>query len=268
MIADLVQHGRELLAAHPGVHAIGVPIGGPLDAGRGIIQSPPNLPGWNEIPLRQILEHELSLPVHIQHDAAACAIAERLWGAARGLDHIAYLTCGTGFGVGLILGGRVHYGANGHNCEIGHVRYRDDGPTAFGKRGCLEAYGAGSSLSRLAAWKFPARWAAHPPTSPEIGTLASQGDADAREIVAINAVAVGQTCALLADLFFPEMIVLGSLAGYLGEPWLAKLQEAFKSEALPAATKSCQIVPAGLGKNLQDCSALAAAIGIELGSGY
>jgi glucokinase len=207
-----------------------------------------------------MLERELSLPVHIQHDAAACAIAERLWGAARGLDHVAYLTCGTGFGVGLILGGRVHYGANGHNCEIGHVRYRDDGPEAFGKRGSLEAYGAGSSLSRLAAWKFPDRWAAHPPTSPEIAALAHRGDTDAREIVAINALAVGQTCALLADLFFPEMIVLGSLASYLGQPWLAKVHAAFETEALADAVKSCRIVPAGLGKRLQDCSALAAAI--------
>jgi len=261
MIADLVRYGRELLRAHPSAQTVGVPIGGPLDAARGIIQSPPNLPGWDEIPLRQILQHELSLPVHIQHDAAACAMAERLWGAARGLNHIAYLTCGTGFGVGLILGGRVHYGANGHNCEIGHVRYRDDGPEAFGKRGSLEAFGAGSSLSRLAAWKFPARWAAHPPTSPEIGAQAAQGDADAVEVVAINAVAVGQTCALLADLFFPEMIVLGSLANYLGEPWLAKLHAAFEAEALPAAVNSCRIVPAGLGKKLQDCSALAAAMG-------
>jgi glucokinase len=260
MIADLLGHARELIRAHPGVQAVGVPIGGPLDAARGIIQSPPNLPGWDNIPLKEILERELSLPVRIEHDAAACALAERLWGAARGLDHIAYLTCGTGFGVGLILGGRVHYGAQGHNCEIGHARYREAGPVAFGKRGSLEAYCAGSSLTRLAAWKFPQRWADLPPTSPQIGALAQQGDLDAREIVAINATAVGHTCAFLADLFFPQMIVLGSLASYLGEPWLAKVHESFEAEALADAVKSCQILPAGLGRRLQDCSALAAAM--------
>jgi len=260
MIADLLHYARDLICAHPGIHAVGVPIGGPLNAARGIIQSPPNLPGWDNIPLQEILERELALPVRIEHDAAACAVAERLWGAARGLDHVAYLTCGTGFGVGLILGGRVHYGAQGHNCEIGHARYREDGPTAFGKRGSLEAYCAGSSLARLAAWKFPNRWADHPPTSPQIGALAQQGDPEACEIVAINATAVGHTCALLADLFFPEMIVLGSLASYLGDPWLAKVHEAFDSEALPDAVKSCQICPAGLGRRLQDCSALAAAM--------
>jgi glucokinase len=162
--------------------------------------------------------------------------------------------------VGLILGGRVHYGTQGHNCEIGHARYREEGPIAFGRRGSLEAYCAGSSLARLAAWKFPKRWADHPPASPQIGALAAQGDPDAREIVAINATAVGHTCAFLADLLFPEMIVLGSLAGYLGEAWLAKVHEAFESEALSDGVKCCQIRPAGLGKRLQDCSALAAAM--------
>jgi glucokinase len=262
MIDDLLRNGRELMSAHHGVRAAGVPIGGPLDAARGVIHSPPNLPGWDHIPLREILERELSLPVRVEHDAAACALAERLWGAARGFDHVAYLTCGTGFGVGLILGGRVHYGARGHNCEIGHARYRDDGPEAFGKRGSLEAYCAGSSLTRLAAWKFPSRWTKQPPTPPQIGELASQGDADAQEIIAINARAVGETCALLADLFFPEIIVLGSLASHLGEPWLAQVRAAFSAEALPTAFKACQLVPAGLGRRLQDCSALAAAMNV------
>ncbi len=262
MIDDLVRHGRELLSIHGGARAVGVAIGGPLDAVRGIIHSPPNLPGWDDIPLREILSRAFSLPVRIEHDAAACAMAERQWGAARGLDHLAYLTCGTGFGVGLILDGRVHYGAGGRSCEIGHVRYRDDGPEAFGKKGSLEAYCAGSSLRRLAAWKFPVRWGGQPPSSPEISALAECGDADAAAVVSMNARAVGQTCAMLADLLFLEMIVLGSLASHLGEPWLMQVRRAFAEEALREAAGACRIVPAGLGARLQDCSALAAAMAV------
>ena len=261
MIDDLLHNARELASAYPAssIRGVGVSIGGPLDAAHGIIHSPPNLPGWDNIPLRQILEQKLSLPVNVHHDAAACAIAEHRWGAARGLDHLAYLTCGTGFGVGLILAGRVHYGANGHNCEIGHARYRDDGPEAFGKRGSLEAYCAGSSLTRLAAWKFPVRWQKYPPSPPQIADLARQGDPDAAAVITLNAVATGQTCAMLADLLFPQLIVLGSLAIHLGESWLAQVRQTYLAEALPQAAKVCPVVPAGLGDRLQDLSALAAA---------
>jgi glucokinase len=258
MIADLLREARALMNVHHGVVACGVSIGGPLDAKQGVILSPPNLPGWDQIPLREQLSAALSLPVRVEHDAAACAVAEYRWGAARGASPACYLTCGTGFGVGILFGGVPHYGAGGNTCEIGHVRYRIDGPTAFGKQGSFEAYCAGSSLSRLAAWRFPQRWST-PPSGPELSALAQSGDADADEVLAISARAVGDACALLADLLVPEVIVLGSLATYLGQPWITRVRSAFEAEALPSAAGACRIVPSALGRRLQDCSALAAA---------
>ena len=258
MIADLLRHGRELLAAHGDATACGVSIGGPLNVDAGVILSPPNLPGWDAVPLKARLAEALAMPVRVEHDAAACILAEFHWGAARGASPACYLTCGTGFGVGLLVGGVPHYGARGNTCEIGHVRYRDDGPLAFGKRGCFEAFGAGSSLGRIAAWRFPERWP-HPPGGPELSALARAGDADAADVLAINARAVGDACALLADLLVPEVIVLGSLAAYLGEPWLAQVRRAYEAEVLPSTAAACRIVPSGLGSRLQDCSALAAA---------
>ena len=97
------------------------------------------------------------LPARIEHDAAACCLAEYHWGLGIGRSRLVYLTCGTGFGAGIVIDGKPYYGAGGRTVEIGHARFRDDGPEAFGKIGCVEAYRAGASLGKLAAWKFPGR---------------------------------------------------------------------------------------------------------------
>ncbi|MFA4943997.1 MAG: ROK family protein [Lentisphaeria bacterium] len=258
MLATILETAAEMAAKHPGLAAVGVSIGGPLDAKDGVIQSPPNLPGWDNVPLKSILAERLSLPVQVGHDAAACALAECCWGAAQGLNRVAYLTCGTGFGIGLVFDGKIYCGAHGHNCEIGHARYAEDGPVAFGKAGSFEAYCAGSALGRIAAWKFPNLWPKAPP-SEEISKLAKGGHPEARQVVAINARAVGRACALIADMLFPDIIILGSLANHLGKLWLDQVQDAFAAEALPAAHQACRIAPSALGKRLQDFSALAVA---------
>lgn len=259
MIDELVEHAKDLLKKHPGILRVGVPIGGPLDANRGIIDSPPNLPGWDSIPLQTILQDRLKLPARVDHDAAACALAEQRWGAGKGAARLIYLTCGTGFGAGILIDGLPYYGRDGRSPEIGHVRYAEDGPVAFGKKGCFESYASGSSLRLLAAWKFPDRWGDKPPEPPEIGQLASSGDPDALEVLSINAGAVGDACALVADLFVPEVIVLGSLSLYLGDAWFQQVEARFHEQALAAHVEGCRLTSPGLGDRLQDCSALAVA---------
>ncbi len=258
MIDEIIVNAMKMKSKYPGICSIGVSIGGPLDAKNGIIQSPPNLPGWDNIPLKKILKEKFSLPIHVDHDAGACALAEYYWGAAKDLHSVAYLTCGTGFGIGLVIDGNIYYGAHGHNCEIGHARYADDGPTAFGKAGCFESYCAGSSLGRIASWKFPSVWP-NAPTSEEIGRLAEAGNYEALQVVEINAHAVGRACSLIADMLYPDMIILGSLANHLGKRWIDKVKSVFRDEVLPDARKVCKIAPSVLGKKLQDYSAIAAA---------
>jgi glucokinase len=260
MIDDLCRHASALCRADKPVVSVGVSIGGPLDAAKGIIYSPPNLPGWDVVPLRSILEERLRLPVRVEHDAAACAWAEHLWGAGKNATRLVYLTCGTGLGVGFVIDNDIYRGAEGQNCEIGHARYQDSGPTAFGKAGSIEAFCAASSLGRLAAWYYPQRWSAVP-SSAEVAEMGASGDADAQQVIAANARAVGDLCALLGDLLRPDRIVLGSLAKYLGESWIQSVRERFEMESLPDTARICRIVPAGLGDRLQDCSALAVAIG-------
>ena len=260
MMDELIEVSTSMMKEHPRIHGIGVSIGGPLDAWTGIVYSPPNLPGWDGIPLRSILESRLDRPARVDHDAAACALAEVTWGAGRDAERLVYLTCGTGFGAGLVIDGQPYYGRNGMSPEIGHIRYLDDGPEAFGKRGCFEAMASGTSLSRLAGWKFPERWKNRPSSPAEVGCLAREGDADAGEVLAINATAVGDACALVADLLAPNVIVLGSLAQYLGGPWIEQVRTRFREQALASVYEGCALVSPGLGNRLQDCSALAAAM--------
>lgn len=259
MIGEFVDRAKVLCGAHDGIRSVGVSIGGPLDANRGIIHSPPNLPGWDSVPLLSILEKRVGLPVRVDHDAAACAMAEHRWGSGDGAERLVYLTCGTGFGAGILLGGVPYYGRDGRSPEVGHVRYRDEGPVAYGKEGCFESYASGTSLRLLAAWQFPDRWGAAPPDPSEIGTLAAGGDPDAREVLFTNARAVGDACAMVADVFVPDVIVLGSLSLYLGEDWLRCVEARFRRQALPEYAENCRVVPPGLGNRLQDCSALAVA---------
>ncbi len=259
MIEGLIQAGREMCEAFVQPEAVGVAIGGPLDAEAGLIHQPPNLPGWDAVPLRQILERELHLPVGLEHDAAACALAEAVWGAGRGARRLVYFTAGTGFGAGLVIDGEPYYGAGGRPPEIGHLRLADDGPVAFGRRGSVEALCAASALGRIAAWKLPDRWPS-PPDSAEIASLAAGGDPEAAAVVEINAVSVGRVSALVADLLQPDLIVIGSLARYLGEPWLERVREVFRQEALDRAAAGCRLRASALGDRLQDLSALIAGV--------
>lgn len=257
MIAEFLTHARQLLQQHPGVTRVGVSIGGPLDSVRGIVLSPPNLPGWDNIPLKQRLECDLALPAGVLHDAAACALAEYRWGAGQKSERLAYFTCGTGIGIGMVFDGKPYLGAAGRSPEIGHARLWDRGPVGFGKEGSVEAICSGEGLSRLAKWFYPARWPDGCPGA-ELAKLARAGDADALQIIRTSAQATGRTCAWTADMLFLDCIVLGSLAVHLGDLWLPVVRETFAAEVLDHVCQTCRIVPSQLA-DLQDLSAVAAA---------
>jgi len=239
----------------PSASGVGIAIGGPCDVVRGIVIHTPHLPFY-DFPLAERLAKDVGLPVRIHHDAAACALAEWRWGPDAGVAGLAYLTCGTGFGVGLILDGKPRYGTTGHSPEIGHVRYRDDGPDIFGKPGCFEGFGSGTALQMLAQLRDPAGLGRLAPSL--ITELAKKGDPLAAEIVGENEAAVGAACALLADLLVVDVIVLGSLARYLGPAWIEGVRRTFEREALPANVAHCRLrAPI---EDVQDLSGLAAAL--------
>ncbi len=266
--AELIEHANAMLAnasaSRRPAGAVSVSIGGPLSIDAGIVLSPPNLPGWDNIPLRTLLEERTRLPVYVEHDGNAGALAEWYFGAARGAQNVIFLTAGTGFGAGLILNGRLYRGTCDLAGEVGHVRIAATGPTAFGKAGSWEALCGGAGIAKLAGRLFPNRWTAedaeHAVTTRDLADLARAGDTDALAVFDEVGRHLGRGLAMLVDILNPDVIVLGSLAVRLGEPLLAPARQVVAREALPPAVAACRIVPAGLGERLGDVAGLTAAI--------
>ena len=240
--------------------SISVSIGGPLDVKEGIIFSPPNLPGWDKIPLKGLLQQRFGLPVYLEHDGNAGALAEYFFGAGQGFRNIIFMTLGTGLGAGLILNGRLYRGTTDTAGEIGHIRIAETGPVAYGKEGSLEGYCSGSGLAKLAQDLFPARWSRGDVTAEEVGRLAGQGDADALKVVQVAAKYLGRGLAILVDILNPEVIIVGSLALRLGRLLLGPAIREMHNESLSRAASVCKVTVPALGERLGDVAALCAAI--------
>lgn len=240
-------------------NAISVSIGGPLDIPNGIIQSPPNLPGWNMIPLKELLGTRFGLPVWVEHDGNTGALAEWLFGAGKGLQTVLFLTMGTGFGAGLIIGGRLHRGITSTAGEIGHIRLAEDGPYGFGKHGSAEGFCSGSGMARLATLMFPHRFSAAV-TARDLTDLAFSGDVDAAAVIAQTGKYLGRALAVLVDLLNPEMIIIGSMALRLGDLVLQPARAELQREGLPQAVAGVKVTTPQLGEGLQDIAAFCGAV--------
>ena len=147
----------EMMARHSlsadNVQALGISCGGPLNSKTGRVLSPPNLFGWDDIPIVELMETRYGIPTALQNDANACALAEWRFGAARGFENVIFCTFGTGMGSGLILDGRLYEGTTGMAGEIGHLRLSEHGPVGFGKEGSFEGFCSGGGIAQLARTK-------------------------------------------------------------------------------------------------------------------
>ena len=250
------------------VMAAGISCGGPLDSERGVILSPPNLPGWDAVPVVQQVRDATGLPTRLENDANAGALAEWQFGAGRGCRNLVFLTAGTGMGAGLILGGRLYRGEQDLAGEVGHMRLAEDGPTGYGKAGSFEGYCSGGGIAQLGRSMLAEP---HPPspldridpallTTHDIAQAAAEGDSLARQIVQTSGRMLGKGLAVLIDCLNPELIVIGSLALRLGRLWLDPAMAVVDAEALDPARRACRIVPAGLGEAVGDLASLAVAL--------
>ncbi|MDR0714561.1 MAG: ROK family protein [Bacteroidales bacterium] len=254
------------------IAACGVSCGGPLDSKKGIVMSPPNLPGWDNIPLVELLENRYGIKTGVQNDANACALAEWKYGAARGYNHAVFLTFGTGMGAGLILDGRLYVGANDMAGEVGHIRLERFGPVGYGKAGSFEGFCSGGGLAQLAQTKTYEKFQMgeqvsfcknlneiHSINAKMLADVAFAGDETALEIFEICGHYLGHALSILIDILNPEMIVLGSIyarAQQLIEPSMRKIIE---TETIPYSRNVCKIEPAELGENIGDYAALSVA---------
>jgi glucokinase len=263
---------REALCAHPArLAAIGVSCGGPLDAEAGVIQAPPNLWTWVDVPIRALLEHEFGAPCRLENDANAGAVAEHRFGAGRGTKDMAFLTMGTGLGAGVIAGGRLLRGATGMAGEIGHVRLTRTGPVGYHKAGSVEGWASGGGLAQQAEVAVRAGRATvlagvlernGAVTARDVAEAAHSGDAVAKHLIRRTGTRLGQALAILVDVLNPERIVIGGLAMRLGEELLEPARATLRREALAQSAEACRIVPAELGEHIGDAAALSVAMAI------
>jgi glucokinase len=274
----IVESARSLLSQH-GKHSIagvGVSCGSPLDRVQGIIHAPPNLSTWVDVPIRKLLEEAFHADCRVENDANAGAVAEHRFGAGVGVEHMVFLTLGTGLGAGIIAAGSLYLGANGDAGEIGHVRLSPTGPIGYHKAGSIEGWASGGGIAQLAvgmlaqAERRGRTSILHSQlvsdrrlTARDVGRAAQAGDAVALSILRRSGERLGQTLAMLMDVLNPQRIVLGGLAWRLGESLLGPMRRVIEREALPQTLRACEIVPAALGEQIGDVAALCVAMGLE-----
>jgi glucokinase len=276
----IVAAGRSLLVEH-GFHqqpiaAIGVSCGSPLDRRKGIIQAPPNLATWIDVPVCRLLAEAFHTTCRLENDANAGAVAEHRFGAGQGVDHMVFLTLGTGLGAGIIAAGSLYLGANGDAGEIGHVRLSARGPVGYHKAGSIEGWASGGGIAQLAERMVEQAerrgqvsvlqaqlTSGGGLTARDVGRAAEAGDAVALSILRRSGERLGQALAMLVDVLNPQRIVLGGLAWRMGENLLAPMRRMLAREALPQTLAACVIVPAALGERIGDVAALCVAIGLE-----
>lgn len=239
------------------IAAVGVSCGGPLDFETGTIHAPPNLPGWEAVPLKALLEAEFGLPVCVENDANATALAEHRWGAGRGCRDMAFLTMGTGIGAGLILNNALYRGRSGLAGEIGHMTLVPNGPLCLcGRRGCLEALASGTAIGRMGRERFGESTV----TAHDVCDRARLGDPVAREIIAEAAYFMGLGLAALLQTLNLERIVLGTLAVHAADLLMEPIRIAAQENCWPSIWAGVSIVPAALGDSAQDKAALAVSL--------
>jgi len=252
--------------------AIGISCGGPLDSKKGLVMSPPNLPGWDNIPVVDLFEKKYGVKTSLQNDANACALAEWKYGAARGYENAVFLTFGTGMGSGLILNGKLYAGTNDMAGEVGHIRLERTGPVGYGKAGSFEGFCSGGGIAQLAQTMALEKLQMGEKvsfcesfdrmnniTAKSVAEAAFAGDALAIEIYRICGHYLGVALSILIDILNPEVIVLGSIYGRAQALIEPEMRKVILRECVSHSHKVCQIVPAGLGENIGDYAALSVA---------
>ena len=251
----ILSEAETLAAGRRHIRAAGVSCGGPLDAQKGVILSPPNLPGWDNVPITALLEERLGVPAFLQNDADACALAEWRYGAGRGYANIVFLTFGTGMGAGIIANGRLYSGGSGMAGEIGHIRIKQGegeaggGHTGYGKAGSFEGYCSGGGIAQYGYG-----------SAAEVAGKAKAGDEKAIGIFRQVGRDLGAGISVLLDILNPDAVIIGSIYTRANELLDEQMYEVIEKEALAQNRKHCKILKSALGEQLGDIAAVSVAV--------
>lgn len=256
------------------IQSVGISCGGPLDSIKGLILSPPNLPGWSNIAIVDIMEKEFNIATYLQNDANACALAEWKFGAGKGYKNVIFLTFGTGMGAGLILDGRPYVGACDMAGEIGHIRISENGPVGYGKIGSFEGFCSGGGIAQIAKNYVLKELQKGNKVSfcngiknleeinaQVVAEAAFKGDTLAKQIYQEVGKYLGKGLSILIDMLNPEAIVIGSIYTRSCELMKTSMETVLREEVLPQSLSTCKILPAKLGENLGDIAAIC--VGME-----
>lgn len=223
-----------------GVRAIGICAPGPLNPKTGVILNPPNLPGWRNVPLADLVGERFGLLCRVENDANAAGLAEARFGAARGFDSVLYVTLSTGIGAGIILDGKVYHGKNGAAAEGGHVTidWRSGTICNCGTPGCIEALASGSAIAKRGR------------TPEQIADGVARGDGESLRILDEIASMLGAWMGSMISLLDPDIIVVGGGVSRIGEPLFSRLRRIAPSRTINQFAAGTPLMPAELAENV------------------
>jgi len=235
------------------VIGVGMGLPAPIDRATGSVQASSILPGWVGVDAAAEARRRLGMPVQVENDANLGALAELVWGAAKGRSEVAYIKVSTGIGAGLISGGRLQHGVGGTAGEIGHTLVAEGGPVCrCGNRGCLETLASSRAIADLLSAS----------RREEVSTrrlleLCTDGDDAAQRLIGDAGRAIGIAVANLCNILNPECVIVGGDLSAVNELLLGPLREEARRNAIPSAVGNLEIVPGVLGERAEVLGALA-----------
>jgi len=236
------------------IKAIGICAPGPLDPFTGVVINPPNLPCWRNFPLAAEISKTWKIPVKVDNDGNAAALAESLWGAGKGYRNVFYATVGTGVGSGIVFDGHIYHGRTGAAAEGGHVTIDYHGPRcACGKYGCIEALAAGPAIARAARERLAADSSQsimlslaagkiEDVSSEIVGQAYANGDAVAREVLEQNVEYLTIWLGNIVELLEPDVIIMGGGVSSLLHPFFGQIRKKLPSWCLNSRSNEIPIV--------------------------
>lgn len=241
------------------IQGIGFDFPGQVDCKTGVVKNAPNIPGWVNVPIAQMIEDEFHIPTRIDNDVRCAALGELKFGAGRGCENFVCITVGTGIGSGLVINGKVVRGAANAAGEIGHIKLQmEDGPLCgCGDSGCLEAFASGPSIVAMAqeylkggkSAKFRELAGDGEITPYIVAKAAEAGDPVAKRIFEKMGYYIGMGLTSVINLLNPEKIIIGGGVAECGELLLDPIRRTINERAMKVQREAVEIVPAELGNS-------------------
>jgi glucokinase len=257
LLASLEQACSEAGTSPGSLVGLGIATPGWVDRERGVVPAAPQLKGWHDVPLVQMLEDRLGVRVRLENDANAAALGENVYGAGRGTRHMLFITVSTGVGAGIVADGALYGGARGSAGEIGHTIVEPSGPVCgCGRRGCLEALSSGTAIARRGSEAAQAgESAALAAVMEREGRISARMVADAARDGDPTSIAIydeagrylGIALANAVNLLSPEAIVLGGGVMQAKELFLPKAEATMRELALDEPLRYVRLAEAALG---------------------